>query len=396
MRSYIMVRVTNLLRVSIFAMLLPAMCSSILSCRKMPEFIKSTTTSVTDGSLTGSIKGFYLLNEGNMGSNKATLDYFDYQSGVYTKNIFAERNPGVVKELGDVGNDLQIYGNKLYAVINCSHFVEVMDAQTAKHITQISIPNCRYITFKERFAYVSSYAGPVELDPNSRLGYVAKIDTLTLKVVDSCVVGYQPEQMIIVGSKMYVANSGGYRAPNYDTRVSVIDLNSFKVIKNIEVGINLHRLAKDRWGNIYVSSRGDYYNTPSMTYVIDSNTDSVESLPLLPNSDMAICGDSLYIYSAQWNYLTNRNTIDYAIYNLEEKRVVTRSFIKEGAEKQIKTPYGIALNPESGEIFVADAKDYVTPGSLYCFDRSGRLKWSVTTGDVPAHIAFTTKPLKPL
>ncbi|MBR3304013.1 MAG: YncE family protein [Bacteroidales bacterium] len=391
-----MVRVTNLLRVSIFAMLLPAMCSSILSCRKMPEFIKSTTTSVTDGSLTGSIKGFYLLNEGNMGSNKATLDYFDYQSGVYTKNIFAERNPGVVKELGDVGNDLQIYGDKLYAVINCSHFVEVMDAQTAKHITQISIPNCRYITFKERFAYVSSYAGPVELDPNSRLGYVAKIDTLTLKVVDSCVVGYQPEQMIIVGSKMYVANSGGYRAPNYDTRVSVIDLNSFKVIKNIEVGINLHRMAKDRWGNIYVSSRGDYYNTPSMTYVIDSNTDSVESLPLLPNSDMAICGDSLYIYSAQWNYLTNRNTIDYAIYNLEEKRVVTRSFIKEGAEKQIKTPYGIALNPESGEIFVADAKDYVTPGSLYCFDASGRLKWSVTTGDVPAHIAFTTKPLKPL
>ncbi len=391
-----MVRVINLLRVSIFAMLLPAVCSSILSCRKMPEFIKSTTTSVTDGSLTGSIKGFYLLNEGNMGSNKATLDYFDYQSGVYTKNIFAERNPGVVKELGDVGNDLQIYGNKLYAVINCSHFVEVMDAQTAKHITQISIPNCRYITFKERFAYVSSYAGPVELDPNSRLGYVAKIDTLTLKVVDSCVVGYQPEQMIIVGSKMYVANSGGYKAPNYDVRVSVIDLNSFKVIKNIEVGINLHRMAKDRWGNIYVSSRGDYYNTPSMTYVIDSNTDSVESLPLLPNSDMAICGDSLYIYSAQWNYLTNRNTIDYAIYNLEEKRVVTRSFIKEGAEKQIKTPYGIALNPESGEIFIADAKDYVTPGSLYCFDRSGRLKWSVTTGDVPAHIAFTTKPLKPL
>lgn len=391
-----MVRVTNLLRVSIFAMLLPAMCSSILSCRKMPEFIKSTTSSVTDGSLTGSIKGFYLLNEGNMGSNKATLDYFDYQSGVYTKNIFAERNPGVVKELGDVGNDLQIYGDKLYAVINCSHFVEVMDAQTAKHITQISIPNCRYITFKERFAYVSSYAGPVELDPNSRLGYVAKIDTLTLKVVDTCVVGYQPEQMVIVGSKMYVANSGGYRAPNYDTRVSVIDLNSFKVIKNIEVGINLHRMAKDRWGNIYVSSRGDYYNTPSMTYVIDSNTDSVERLPLLPNSDMAICGDSLYIYSAQWNYFTNRNTIDYAIYNVEEKRVVTRSFIKEGAEKQIKTPYGIALNPESGEIFVADAKDYVTPGSLYCFDRSGRLKWSVTTGDVPAHIAFTTKPLKPL
>ena len=68
------------------------------------------------------------------------------------KNIYAERNPGVVQELGDVGNDIQIYGNKLYAIINCSHFVEVMNVETAKHITQISIPNCRYIVFKDKYA----------------------------------------------------------------------------------------------------------------------------------------------------------------------------------------------------------------------------------------------------
>ena len=68
-----------------------------------------------------------------MGSNKSTLDYYDYETGVYTKNIYAERNPGVVKELGDVGSDIQIYGDKLYAVINCSHFVED-GHQNRKHI----------------------------------------------------------------------------------------------------------------------------------------------------------------------------------------------------------------------------------------------------------------------
>ncbi|MDQ9745693.1 hypothetical protein RFY98_03860, partial [Acinetobacter baumannii] len=92
----------------------------------------------------------------------------------------------VVKELGDVGNDLQIYGNKLYAVINCSHFVEVMDVETAKHIAQISIPNCRYLAFDKGYAYVSSYAGPVQIDPNARLGYVAKVDTASLEVIDTC------------------------------------------------------------------------------------------------------------------------------------------------------------------------------------------------------------------
>lgn len=367
------------------------------SCRKdgnEEDIISSTETTVTPGIKTDSIKGFFLLNEGNMGSDKASLDYFDYATGKYSKNIFAERNPGVVKELGDVGNDIQIYGSKLYAVINCSHLVEVMDVKTAKHITQISIPNCRYIVLKNGYAYVSSYAGPVQIDPNARLGYVAKVDTTTLAVVDTCVVGYQPEEMAIVGSKLYVANSGGYRVPNYDNTVSEIDLATFKEIKKIKVAINLHRLELDRYGNLYVSSRGDYYNVPSNTYIIDTKTDAVTDTLNLPNSEMTICGDSLYVYSTEWSYTTNSNTITYAIVNTAKKKIVTNSFITDGTEKNIKIPYGVAVNPETREIFVTDAKDYVTPGTLYCFSSDGKKKWSVTAGDIPAHIVFTRTSLK--
>jgi len=365
------------------------------SCRKDDEIVGSTSQHVIypDPDL-GEIKGFFLLNEGNMGSNKSTLDYFDYETGIYSKNIFAERNPGVVKELGDVGNDIQIYGNRLYAVINCSHFVEVMDVNTAKHIDIVSIPNCRYIVFKNKYAYVSSYAGPVQIDPNARLGYVVKVDTASLKVVDECPVGYQPEEMVIVGNKLYVANSGGYRVPNYDNTVSVIDLNTFTEIKKIEVAINLHRLELDRYGNIWVSSRGDYYGTPSKTFVIDSQTDKVTHEFDLPNSNMTRCGDSLYVYSTEWSYITNQNIITYAIVNTKTKEIVDRNFIKDGTEEKIEIPYGVAVNPVTKEIFVTDAKDYVTPGRLYCYSPKGKLKWSVTTGDIPAHIAFTNKKLQ--
>lgn len=176
----------------------------VTSCRKEEEIVPSTSLQVVyPDPNPGEIKGFFLLNEGNMGNNKATLDYFDYETGVYTKNIYAERNPGVVKELGDVGNDLQIYGSRLYAVINCSNFVEVMDVNTAKHIGVFSIPNCRYIAFKGKYAYVSSYAGPVvESDPNYRLGYIAKVDTATLEIIGTCDVGYQPEEMVVAGDKL--------------------------------------------------------------------------------------------------------------------------------------------------------------------------------------------------
>ncbi len=60
---------------------------------------------------------------------------------------------------------------------------------------------------------------------------MAKVDTATMQVVDSCAVGYQPEEMVVAGDKLYVANSGGYRVPNYDKTVSVIDLKTFKEIK---------------------------------------------------------------------------------------------------------------------------------------------------------------------
>ena len=368
------------------------------ACRKGEPVLPSTQIPVTPPThLDGSVKGFFLLNEGNMGSNKATLDYYDYETGIYSRNIFAERNPDVQHELGDVGNDIQIYGNKLYAVINCSHFVEVMDVTTARHLATVSIPNCRYVVFKEGYAYVSSYAGPVQIDPNARLGYVAKVDTTTLQVLDTCVVGYQPEEMVVVGDKLYVANSGGYRVPDYDRTVSVIDLNTFREIRKIDVAVNLHRLELDRYGNIWVSSRGDYYDTPSKTYVIDSRTDKVTDVfHLLPNSNMTLAGDSLYVYSTEWSWYTETFATSYAIVDTRTKTILTRNFITDGTEAEITVPYGIAVNPDTGEFFVTDAKDYVTPGRLHCYDRNGVRKWSVTTGDIPAHIVFTDRRLVPL
>ncbi|MDE6308513.1 MAG: YncE family protein, partial [Bacteroidales bacterium] len=152
--------------------------------------------------------GMYLLNEGNMGSNKASIDYVDFANGYYVRNVYAERNPTVIKELGDVGNDIRIYGSKLYAVINCSHKVEVMDARTCVRIGQIDIPNCRYIRFARGRAYVSAYVGPVSIDPDAQLGAVFEVDTATLSVVNQVTVGYQPDELDIVGEYLYVANSG--------------------------------------------------------------------------------------------------------------------------------------------------------------------------------------------
>lgn len=341
------------------------------------------------------IRGFYLVNEGNMGSNKCSLDYFDYFTGLYSRNIYAERNPNVIKELGDVGNDIGVYGSKLYVVVNCSHKVEVLDSHSGVRIGQVDIPNCRYVRFHRGKAYVSSYVGPVLIDVNAPKGAVYEVDTLSLNVTAKVTVGYQPEEMEIIDGYMYVANSGGYRAPEYDNTVSVIQMTDFKQVRQIPVDINLHRVKKDSHAQLWVNSRGDYRSRPSCLYVLSKKPGqdkmSVNDRLDIPCSNMAIKGDSLYFYATEWNEYTSANTISYGIIDVRTHEVVSGNFITDGTEKEITIPYGIAVHPESGDIFVTDAKNYVSSGTLYCFDRFGHKKWSVRTGDIPAHICFIPK-----
>lgn len=380
-----------------FKLILIIACTVLISsCRDEIEVIPETTIPIPINPQGDEIIGLYLLNEGNMGSNKSTLDYIDYTNGKveYIRNIYASRNPTVVKELGDVGNDIGIYGSKLYAVINCSNKIEVMEKYTAKRIGQINIPNCRYIKFHEGYAYVTSYAGPVIINPDyDQLGYVAKIDTSTLQVIDRCLVGFQPDELEIVNNKIYVANSGGYMYPNYENTVSVIDIPSFIETKRIKVANNLHRLCADQYNQLWVSSRGDYYGQLSRLYMIDLNTDLlVDSLDIAV-SNFHLDGDSLYIYSTEWSYLTMSDEVTYGIVNVSKKEIVTRNFITDGNEKKIKYPYGITVHPESKDIYITDAKNKVKPGALYCFDKEGKMKIDepIGTGDIPAHFVFVTK-----
>ena len=386
-----------------FTMILGVIISILSSCREDEHIVVSDVQIIRDKIDPNSkIAGMYLVNEGNMGSNKCTLDFLDYTEGIYMRNIYPERNPTVVKELGDVGNDVQIYGNKLYIIVNCSNKVEVLDARTGVRIKQIEIPNCRYICFRREHAYVSSYVAGVLIDPNAPLGAVFKIDTASLQVVDKVTVGYQPEEMVVLGDYLYVANSGGYRVPYYDNTVSVVEFEGFHQEQQIVVGLNLHRIKADKYGKLWVSSRGNYNDiyspygsVPSNLFVLDKRVGYNEMIVTdtinVPCSNMAIHGDSLYLYSHNYDNITQQSTLTYGIINIKTKKVVSKNFITDGTEKEIKMPYGISIHPETGDIYVTDAKNYVSTGTLSCYNKEGKRKWRVSTGDIPAHMVYLKK-----
>ncbi len=334
--------------------------------------------------------GMYVLNEGNMGSDKADIDFLDFRTASYSCGIYAAKNPSVVKGLGDTGNDLQIYDGRLFAVINGSHKVEVMDAYSAERITQIDIANCRNIAFKGRYAYVTAYVGSDAEFTADRKGSVFKVNLDTYRIESEVQVGYQPEEIAIVGDRAYVANSGGYRAPDYDSTVSVIDLDSMKEVQKIEVAVNLCRIKADSDGDLWVSSNGDYIDTPSNLYRLEKDGDSykVAEAMNIPVSNMTISDGRLYAYSSEYNYVTAGSTISYVVIDVAGNSVITRDVITDGTESRIVSPYGIAVHPVNGDIYITDAKNYTSSGVLYCYSKDGTLKWSVSTGDIPGHPVF--------
>ncbi|OFQ09510.1 hypothetical protein HMPREF2955_02150 [Prevotella sp. HMSC073D09] len=372
--------------------------ATVSSCREDFYIIPSQNQDTGVAPTRGDIVGMYVLNEGNMGSNKASIDFLDLDENKptvhYHRNIYSERNPNVVKELGDVGNDIKIYGNKLWIVVNVSNKVEVTTADSCKRITQINIPNCRYLAFKDGFAYVSSYVGPVKLDQDVPLGMVYKVDTVDFKKKDSVVVGYQPEELCIVDNKLYVANSGGYRAPNYDNTLSEIDLTTFKEIRKIKVGLNLHHCQVDHYGQIWVTSRGDYNDVPSRIYWLykghNQDYEVIDSIDT-PVSGLSIVGDSLYYYGSAWNNATKQNTISYGLINVRTHQTIDTNLFSSPEVKSITMPYGIMVNPIERDFYLMDAKNYVSSGSLLHFKPDGTHDFTVQTGDIPGHATFVYK-----
>ncbi|MBR2103473.1 MAG: YncE family protein [Prevotella sp.] len=382
--------------------LLPLLLMAMLqfSCRTDDEIIYSEQETLPDTVKTDTIVppaerwqpvGMYVLCEGNMGSNKCTLDYLDLSVNppVYNRNIYSERNPQAVKELGDVGNDVEIYGSRLWMVINCSNKVEVATADDCRRLGKIDIANCRSLAFHDGYAYVSSFYGPL-LDPEDlEVGTIFKIDTLTLQKVDSVFVGWQPEEMAVVDGKLYVANSGGYRDPDYDHTLSIIDLETFREERRMDIGLNPHRVRADRQGKLWVTTRGDYYTIPPRLYCLkpdEKGNMQVDNVMDLAVSDLCIVGDSLYFYGSQWSEITMSNTVGYGIINTSTQELHDAPFASQ--LPRIQMPYAIMVHPDTRDVFLMDAKNYVSSGELFCLSPDGVLKWSVKTGDIPGHACF--------
>lgn len=373
----------------VFSTLLTAIA---VSCSK-DETSSETTSNDSDlagvnvavGEQSSSYKKLFVLNEGKLGTNNASLDFFRFHDGMYVRNAFEQMNPEQVLGLGDVANDIAIYNDKLWLVINNSGLLEVVNPKDETHIATVKVSSPRQIVFEEGYAYVTSYSGAYYGGPD-RIGAVYKISTKTYEAVDSVHVGYQPEGIEEHDGKLYVANSGGLKSDySYDDRISVIDIASFKVVDEIKAVKNIQDIVIED-NTLWISTFGDYMTVDSGIWQID-----LASKKLMPQSSelanvrngrrMLESDDVLYtienIYGANYSVIGN---------NLYSVDIKSGKVTKAGLDSRIKIAYSLAVNEDNGDLYIGDAEDYLNPGKVFCLDKNLNIKWSAVAGVDPGHL----------
>ncbi len=324
----------------------------LFSCTKddTPPVVPAVTT------------GVYVLNQGLYGNNNTSLTYYDFSTSAPTTDFFKNVNGF---GLGDTGSDFIIYGSKTYVVVNVSGYVAVLNTATAKFTDTINFKKSGVNSGPQNIVASGKHVFVTATD-----GTVAVIDTVTLAIEKYITVGSNPAQMAVSGDNLYVSNTGGFSA-TYDSTVSVISLNSLTVTATITVGLNPGSIAADDAGNIYVACTGDYGSVaPKLVKVALSSSSIIKTAAIAIGTIRFSKGQLL----TTGGYLGAANV---GLLNTTDLTAARAAFITDGST--IVNPYGLDADPVTGDVYVGDAKDYVSSGEVFCFDKAGKKKFSFST-----------------
>jgi hypothetical protein len=317
------------------------------------------------------VSGVYILNEGYYDADNGTLSYFDLESKKMTNEFFVAANPG--KKLGDVANDMGIYGSKLYITVNRSNKIEIMNAESGVVIKTVNVTAPRFLAFHGKHAFISSYTGIVSV-----------LDTASMTIIKEIEAGRTSEQLAVSGDKVFVANAGwqdGVTGGEYDNRLSVIDANKLEKITDIEVADNIDRVSVDSKGAVYVNATTIYNFDwtialhPSRLFRINPTTLKKDKEFEFGAELLAFNGDHAYFFSD----------------NLEEGKTLflemnTSNFeIKvQNRFEDVVSPYALAIDSKSEDIWVGEAMT----NQVYHFNKKENKVEQYAVGLLPKKFVF--------
>jgi YVTN family beta-propeller protein len=318
--------------------------------------------------------GVFIYCEGAYNAGNGSISWYDPESDTVINNLF-ERVNG--RPTGDVVQSFALAGDYGVIVVNNSQKIEVVDIKSFESVNTIS-----GFSYPRFFAYGGKGTG--YLSNGSMDGHVYKIDLHQGVVTDTIEVGYGPEQMVISGDYLFVANSGGWL---YDNSVSVIDTRTDKVVRSIAVGDIPISLVADLHSHIWVLCRGNvvYSETWEIVDETDSRLMRINTSEMTVDRDIVV-GKTGDFFNPSW--LSVNPDGDMLLFGEAE------GLFAMGIDEQVlpaspliaRNFTAAGINPGTGELFALELTDYSNPGFLHIFNNGNQS--SFETGIAPSGIIF--------
>lgn len=374
--------------------LLLVLAATLLACKPDPL---PTPVDPNDTIQPLELKGVYVLNEGNYQFSNASLSFYDIEGDTVYNNLFYKANNAPI---GDVAQSMALIGDKLYIVVNNSNYIYKVDANTIEcditkpyKLTDFCSPREMYVVAPDK-AYVSDLIGT----------NLWIINPQEMTHTGSVAMGNTTEKMVRTGNELYVSNwsyyyIGAYSHESYHT-VQVVDLNNDVKVADIEVGKEPNTMVVDKNGHVWVLCEGrswdeeydewgnPYGENPTL-WEIDpmlktatcryefkgpfEDDDEIKGVATTLRANLA--GDKFYMI-----YNNEVRRFDLSTMDLSETfRIVP---------EQDGLFYNMAVDPNTGDLYVADAKNYVMNGTVYRYSEDGLLLASFKAGIIPSAMLF--------
>lgn len=320
--------------------------------------------------------GTFVVCEGNYGSSNSSLTWMSEAENVYLNEVFRKAND---VPLGSQAQSMTIHNDEGWIVVSDSHIIFRIDLGTyieKGRITGLTKP--RYIHF------ISDTKAYVSLMNSSRIAIVNPATCTITGYIDL-------PDMYGSGDGAMMVQEGKYVYVNcwsYQNKIVRIDTTTDRADASLTVGVQPKEMVMDKNRDIWVVCDGGGwdqnpagYETPTLVK-IDTGSFSVAkrfNLTLGANvGSLAIngTGDRLY-----W---TNND-----IYSMDitSGQLPERPLIEAFPDNPYRF-YGIGVNPKTGMIYVADAKDFTQNGQVLIYTTSGEVIRSFDTGIAPRFFCF--------
>ena len=310
----------------------------------------------------------FVINEGNFQYGNATLTYYDPLMQTAENEVFLRSNG---MKLGDVAQSMTICDNVAWLVVNNSHVVFAINTTTLKEVGRIvNLTSPRYIHFiSEEKAYITQIWDNRIFIVNPKryaiTGYI-QVPNMTMESGST-------EQIVQKGKYVYI------NCWSYQNRILKIDTETDQIVDELTIGIQPTSLVLDANGKLWTVTDGGYegspygYEAPAL-YRINPEEMIVEQrfdfeFGQSP-SEIQVNGDATKIYWINddiWEMDVNATSLPTTPF-LPSKGTIY---------------YGLTVSPENGDVYVADAIDYVQQGKIYRYSATGEYIDEFYAGIIP-------------